>query len=81
MTPLRQLTYQLGSPLLGPDGDPAGWKALEPVKVTGKLFGMRPVSASLEVGHDPSVIYLATYPLLSDVCCSPSEPHSLMFRL
>jgi hypothetical protein len=35
---LRQLAYKEGSDLIGPEGDPAGWKVLQPVKFKGKLF-------------------------------------------
>jgi len=35
---LRQLAYSEGSPILGPDDDPDGWKVLPPVTVTGRLF-------------------------------------------
>ncbi|KAJ7031297.1 hypothetical protein C8F04DRAFT_1110692 [Mycena alexandri] len=37
-SPLRQLAYKEGSELIGPDGDPSGWRVLGPVKVDGKLF-------------------------------------------
>ncbi|KAJ7158555.1 hypothetical protein C8R46DRAFT_394456 [Mycena filopes] len=35
---LRQLAYKEGTDLIGPEGDPAGWKVLPPVKFKGKLF-------------------------------------------
>ncbi|KAJ7031298.1 hypothetical protein C8F04DRAFT_1110697 [Mycena alexandri] len=35
---LRQLAYKEGTDLIGPDGDPAGWKVLPPVKFKGRLF-------------------------------------------
>ncbi|KAJ7773470.1 hypothetical protein B0H16DRAFT_150150 [Mycena metata] len=37
-SPLRQLAYEEASELIGPDGDSAGWRVLEPVKFKGKLF-------------------------------------------
>ncbi|RPD60021.1 hypothetical protein L226DRAFT_486562 [Lentinus tigrinus ALCF2SS1-7] len=37
-TILRQLAYQQNSPVVGPDGDPGGWKTLEPAMVDGILF-------------------------------------------
>jgi len=40
---LRRLAYQEGSQLIGPDGDPQGWKILTPIKVKGTLFGIKPV--------------------------------------
>lgn len=38
---LRQLAYAEGNTLMGPDGDPTGWKVLAPVKVKGTLFNVR----------------------------------------
>ncbi|KAJ7773471.1 hypothetical protein B0H16DRAFT_1714355 [Mycena metata] len=35
---LRQLAYKEGTDLIGPDGDPAGWKVSPPVKFKGRLF-------------------------------------------
>ncbi|KAI0787529.1 hypothetical protein C8Q74DRAFT_1252361 [Fomes fomentarius] len=40
---LRQLAYREGSPLVGPQGDPEGWKILAPVKVVGVVFDTRKV--------------------------------------
>ncbi|KAJ7733714.1 hypothetical protein B0H14DRAFT_2408917 [Mycena olivaceomarginata] len=42
---LRQLAYCINVPIPGPHSDPDGWQALEPVQVTGKLFGDRAVNA------------------------------------
>lgn len=38
---LRQLAYSMGSPLLGVEADPAGWKSLEPYTVEGTIFKKR----------------------------------------
>ncbi|KAI0696320.1 hypothetical protein C8T65DRAFT_664032 [Cerioporus squamosus] len=40
---LRQLAYREGTPLVGPQGDPDGWKVLPPVKVAGTVFDAREV--------------------------------------
>ncbi|KAF8815522.1 hypothetical protein BYT27DRAFT_7193253 [Phlegmacium glaucopus] len=40
---LRRLSYAEGSQLIGPDGDPEGWKILAPVKVKGTLFRAKQV--------------------------------------
>ncbi|KAF8150703.1 hypothetical protein B0H34DRAFT_665697 [Crassisporium funariophilum] len=40
---LRQLAYSEGSPLVGPDGDPEGWKTLPAVRVKGALFNVKDV--------------------------------------
>ncbi|KAF8150705.1 hypothetical protein B0H34DRAFT_729909 [Crassisporium funariophilum] len=41
---LRQLAYQEGSPLLGPNIDPVGWQSLEQVRVRGKIFNDRSIN-------------------------------------
>ncbi len=48
-TILRQLAYQEDHPLVGPDGDPDGWKALELVKIEGFLFKTVRVQATCDV--------------------------------
>ncbi|KAF8802487.1 hypothetical protein BYT27DRAFT_7341372 [Phlegmacium glaucopus] len=40
---LRRLAYTEDSQLIGPDGDPEGWKILAPVKVKGTLFRVKQV--------------------------------------
>ncbi|OCH94826.1 hypothetical protein OBBRIDRAFT_788829 [Obba rivulosa] len=40
---LRQLAYQEQSPILGPERDSEGWRALHPVVIRGTLFKTRPV--------------------------------------
>ncbi len=40
---LRQLAYREGSSLVGPQGDPQGWKVLPAVKVVGTVFDARKV--------------------------------------
>ncbi|KAJ6531969.1 hypothetical protein B0H19DRAFT_463033 [Mycena capillaripes] len=40
---LRQLAYREGGQLLGPEGDPGGWKVLPPVKFKGRLFEAKEV--------------------------------------
>ncbi|EIW57486.1 uncharacterized protein TRAVEDRAFT_29565 [Trametes versicolor FP-101664 SS1] len=46
---LRQLAYQEDHPLVGPDGDPDGWKAPEPVKIEGFLFKTVRVRATCDL--------------------------------
>ncbi|TDL25703.1 hypothetical protein BD410DRAFT_604749 [Rickenella mellea] len=43
---LRQLAYQNGSPIVGPEGDPKGWTVSQPIPIKGTLFGKRPVEAT-----------------------------------
>lgn len=49
-SPLRQAAYAEGSTLIGPEGDPEGWKVLSPAKVTGTLFDSRQVELQCTVG-------------------------------
>lgn len=62
---LRQLAYTEGTTLIGPDGDPAGWKVLAPVKVKGTLFDVREgeVEATVSVP-----LTLAFFPVLRSLC-------------
>ena len=46
---LRQLAYREGTPLVGPEGDPEGWKVLAPVKVAGTIFDARKVELECTV--------------------------------
>ncbi|KAM5531766.1 hypothetical protein V8D89_014536 [Ganoderma adspersum] len=43
-SPLRELSYREESPLIGPQGDPGGWKVFTSVNVTGVLFDTRQVN-------------------------------------
>jgi len=40
---LRRTAYQNGTPLLGPEADPDGWKPLPTVTITGTLFNSREI--------------------------------------
>ncbi|KAI0634594.1 hypothetical protein C8Q77DRAFT_768334 [Trametes polyzona] len=42
----RQIAYLESSPLIGPDGDPDGWKCLAPLRVDGSVFSTRTVEAT-----------------------------------
>ncbi|KAM5535990.1 hypothetical protein V8D89_010430, partial [Ganoderma adspersum] len=44
-TILRQLAYQQDTEIVGPDGDPEGWKTFNPMKVEGVLFKKMSVEA------------------------------------
>lgn len=45
----RRIAYQEHSPLVGPDGDPQGWRTLEPVTVVGSVFNTRTVRVQYTV--------------------------------
>lgn len=42
----RMLAYQMGSPLIGPAGDPEGWTTLSPVMMKGVLFRKKDAEAA-----------------------------------
>ena len=48
-SPLRQLAYAESTPVIGPDGDPYGWKVLPSVKITGTVFDTRQVEVECTV--------------------------------
>ena len=50
-TILRQLAYQQDASIIGPDGDPDGWKTYEPVKMEGVLFKKISVEAFCTVRY------------------------------
>lgn len=49
------LAYEEGTPQLGPEADPEGWKVFAPVTVHGTLFNTRPaeVQYTVRVSIDP----------------------------
>ena len=48
-SPLRELSYREESPLIGPQGDPGGWKVFSSVTVAGVLFDTRQVNLQCTV--------------------------------
>ncbi|KAJ7455298.1 hypothetical protein B0H11DRAFT_2161072 [Mycena galericulata] len=50
-SPLRQAAYREGNDLIGPDGDPGGWKVLPSFQVKGKLFDVRDVSVECTLAY------------------------------
>lgn len=43
------MAYSDGSLLIGPEGDPEGWKVLPPVQVKGTLFNVKEVEVTCTV--------------------------------
>lgn len=56
-SPLRQLSYQEFSPVLGPDIDPEGWTTLPPVKIQGKLFNNRNIEVVCDLSLAKPLCY------------------------
>lgn len=46
---MRRMAYSDGSLLVGPIGDPIGWKVLSPVQVKGTLFNAKEVEVTCTV--------------------------------
>ncbi|KAI0368609.1 hypothetical protein BV20DRAFT_968964 [Pilatotrama ljubarskyi] len=70
-TILRQLAYQEDHPLVGPDGDPDGWKALGPISVDGVLFKTMSVEAECKLHVSKPLTYArgGIIHLLISICC------------
>ncbi|KAL1949605.1 hypothetical protein VTO73DRAFT_8486 [Trametes versicolor] len=56
-SPLRQLAYREGSALIGPEGDPDGWKVLPSVTIAGTIFGARQVELQCTVAVSTPLTY------------------------
>lgn len=52
-SPLRRIAYAEGSPLIGPEGDPEGWKILPGLKIKGTLFNTKDVEVDCTVRVTP----------------------------
>ncbi|KAJ7285158.1 hypothetical protein C8J57DRAFT_1498005 [Mycena rebaudengoi] len=72
---LRQLAYREGSDLVGPSGDPAGWKVLQPVTLRGKLFDAKEVSleCSLAIATPLAFTIGSPIPLTLTIKCDDEQ--------
>jgi len=89
---LRQISYGEGSPLIGPEGDPEGWKVLPPIKVSGTIFNTRQVEVQCTIAIAKPLSYAAGSPLpvfltltgndeqALDVLANPSSPRLHLTR-
>ncbi|OBZ62661.1 hypothetical protein A0H81_15025 [Grifola frondosa] len=60
---LRQVSYREGSMIIGPSGDPDGWKVLSPIRIVGTLFNTRPVELQCTVAISKPLTYATGAPL------------------
>ncbi|KAJ7227371.1 hypothetical protein GGX14DRAFT_419298 [Mycena pura] len=60
---LRQMAYKEGGDILGPDGDPNGWKVLAPVQFKGKLFDAIEVEVECTLALATPLAYTAGSPM------------------
>ncbi|KAI0671684.1 hypothetical protein C8Q78DRAFT_791238 [Trametes maxima] len=76
----RQLAYQENHTLVGPGGDPDGWKALAPVTAKGLLFKTVPVEAECRLHVSRPLSYTRGGPihLLISIKCNNKQLHDLL---
>ncbi|KAK7690954.1 hypothetical protein QCA50_006057 [Cerrena zonata] len=87
---LRQIAYLDSSPLIGPEGDPEGWRTLAPTKISGQIFNTRPVDITYTLSIARPLCYTrgTVIPLIMTVSTSDlqaldllSAPPALCVRL
>ncbi|KAI0359735.1 hypothetical protein OH77DRAFT_1471440 [Trametes cingulata] len=76
-SPLRQLAYREGSPLIGPEGDPDGWKVLPSVTVAGTIFGARQVELQCTIAVSKPLIYALGSPIPLILTLTGSDEQAL----
>ncbi|KAJ3554715.1 hypothetical protein NM688_g2961 [Phlebia brevispora] len=74
---LRQAAYQDGHALVGPEGDPTGWKVLPPVQITGTLFSTRTISVECTVAIATPLSYATGSPIPLEVTFSSEDEQAL----
>ncbi|CAL1717093.1 unnamed protein product [Somion occarium] len=60
---LRQLAYSEGAMIIGPEGDPEGWKTLQPLRISGTLFNTKPVTVECTLAISSPVAFAAGSPI------------------
>ncbi|KAI1796920.1 hypothetical protein LXA43DRAFT_985107 [Ganoderma leucocontextum] len=76
-SPLRELSYQEGSPLIGPQGDPGGWKVFPPVIVAGALFDTRQVELECTLAVATPLSYALGSPIPVTLTLKASDEQAL----
>ncbi|KAL4248690.1 hypothetical protein ABKN59_006343 [Abortiporus biennis] len=74
---LRQISYLEQTPLVGPEGDPDGWKTLDSVQIQGTFFRTRPIEATCTLSLARPLCYTqgAVIPLILSI--SSEDSHAL----
>ncbi|KAJ7707531.1 hypothetical protein B0H17DRAFT_1032986 [Mycena rosella] len=76
-SPLRQLAYKEGTELLGPAGDPGGWKVLPPLKFKGKLFEAKEVEVECTLAIAIPLSYTIGSPIPLILTLKSEDDHAL----
>ncbi|KIM40543.1 hypothetical protein M413DRAFT_445985 [Hebeloma cylindrosporum] len=76
-SPLRCLTYSEGSPLIGPEGDPEGWKVFPQIKIKGTLFGTKEVEVNCTLAVATPLSYAVGSPMPLMVTFTGEDPYAL----
>ncbi|TBU40330.1 hypothetical protein BD309DRAFT_967722 [Dichomitus squalens] len=76
-SPLRELSYREGVPLIGPQGDPGGWKVFPSVKVAGTLFDTRTVELECTLAFATPLSYALGSPIPITLTLKGSDEQGL----
>ncbi|KAF8206241.1 hypothetical protein K438DRAFT_1816872 [Mycena galopus ATCC 62051] len=74
---LRQLAYKEGGDLIGPDGDPQGWKVLQPVKFKGKLFDTKEVEVKCTLAIATPLAFTVGSPIPLELTLTSDDEQAL----
>ncbi|KAH9903240.1 hypothetical protein C8Q73DRAFT_742388 [Cubamyces lactineus] len=77
-TPARQLAYIENAPLVGPDGDPDGWKCLQPLRIIGSVFSTRTVEATCSLALAEPLCYTRGSAIPCLMTIETSDPQALL---
>jgi hypothetical protein len=74
---LRVLAYSERSPLIGPEGDPEGWKVLPNIKIKGTLFTTKEVDLDCTLAVAAPLSYAIGSPIPLMITLSGEDPQAL----
>ncbi|KAI0319527.1 hypothetical protein OF83DRAFT_1109896 [Amylostereum chailletii] len=74
---MRMLAYQEGTPLLGPDEDPPGWRVLEPFNIQGTLFDTRSINVQCKFAIATPTSYVTGSPIPLFLTLRSTDVHAL----
>ncbi|KLO08938.1 hypothetical protein SCHPADRAFT_931505 [Schizopora paradoxa] len=74
---LRQLAYIEGTTLVGPSGDPGGWKVLQPVKLSGTIPGPKSVDLEYTLAVASPLIFATGSPIPLHLTISSNDAQAL----